>query len=133
MNESSLEEVNVTHNPDVRRDSENLLLGSYRTKASPVLHLHYTRRNLLLAVGPFQSIWFCTNKYIYIVYIFNCMCNLKSGFRDYEQRMFSKKRWGFTSRHRFKGTVVIILELKNRFKIPRKKLKRLDWTTVPTF
>jgi len=55
MNESSLEEVNVTHNPDVRRDSENLLLGSYRTKASPVLHLHYTRRNLLLAVGPFQS------------------------------------------------------------------------------
>lgn len=55
MNESSLEEVNVTHNPDVRRDSENLLLGNYRTKSTPVLHLHFTRRNLLLAVGPFES------------------------------------------------------------------------------
>ena len=55
MNESSLEEVNVTHNPDVRRDTENLLLGSYRTKSTPVLHLHYTRRNLLLAVGPLDA------------------------------------------------------------------------------
>jgi len=55
MNESSLEEVNVTHNPDMRRDTENLLLGSYRTKSTPVLHLHYTRRNLLLAVGPLDA------------------------------------------------------------------------------
>ena len=55
MGDSGLEEVNVTHNPDVRKDSENLLLSTYRTKSTPLLHLHYTRRNLLLAIGPFQS------------------------------------------------------------------------------
>jgi transcription initiation factor TFIID subunit 5 len=47
--------VNVTHNPDVRRDSEAVLLASYRTKATPVLGLHFTRRNLLLAIGTFES------------------------------------------------------------------------------
>lgn len=55
MNEAALEEVNVTHNPDVRKDSSTLLLGSYRTKGTPVLHLHFTRRNLLLAAGPFEG------------------------------------------------------------------------------
>ena len=55
MDEAALEEVNVTHNPDVRRDSAALLLGNYRTKTTPVLHLHFTRRNLLLASGPFDG------------------------------------------------------------------------------
>jgi len=55
MNEAALEEVNVTHNPDVRRDSAALLLGSYHAKTTPVLHLHFTRRNLLLASGPFEA------------------------------------------------------------------------------
>merc|ERR1712112_383892 len=32
MDEAALEDVNVTHNPDVRKDSDTLLLGSYRTK-----------------------------------------------------------------------------------------------------
>lgn len=36
-NEAALEEVNVTHNPDVMRESEQLLLGNYRTKSTPVL------------------------------------------------------------------------------------------------
>ena len=45
----------MTHNPDVRRDSEALLLGSYHAKSTPVLHLHFTRRNLLLASGPFDG------------------------------------------------------------------------------
>ena len=54
--ESCLEDVNVTHNPDVRRDSEAVLLASYRSKSTPVLGLHFTRRNLLLAIGPFDSI-----------------------------------------------------------------------------
>ena len=47
--------MNVTHNPDVRRDSAALLLGSYHAKTTPVLHLHFTRRNLLLASGPFEA------------------------------------------------------------------------------
>jgi len=54
-NEAALEDVNVTHNPDVRKDSDNLLLGNYSTKNTPVLHLHFTRRNLLLASGPFEG------------------------------------------------------------------------------
>ncbi|XP_071745280.1 transcription initiation factor TFIID subunit 5, partial [Lepeophtheirus salmonis] len=53
INESSLEDVNVAHNPDVRTDSKNLLVTSYSTKTSPILHLHFTRRNLLLSVGPY--------------------------------------------------------------------------------
>ena len=54
-NEAALEDVNVTHNPDVMKDSEQMLLGNYRTKNTPVLHLHFTRRNLLLASGPFEG------------------------------------------------------------------------------
>merc|ERR1712029_249490 len=54
-NEAALEDVNVTHNPDVMKDSEKLLLGSYRSKSTPVQHLHFTRRNLLLTSGPFEG------------------------------------------------------------------------------
>ena len=35
-----------------RNDNPKLLLGSYPTKATPVLNIHFTRRNLLLASGP---------------------------------------------------------------------------------
>jgi transcription initiation factor TFIID subunit 5 len=51
MADANLEEVNVTHNPTVQTDSESMLLASFRTKESPVLGIHFTRRNLLLAVG----------------------------------------------------------------------------------
>jgi len=54
-NEASLEDVNVTHNPDVIKESEKLLLGNYRSKNTPVLLLHFTRRNLLLTSGPFEG------------------------------------------------------------------------------
>jgi len=54
-NEAALEDVNVTHNPDVRKDSDSLKLGSYCSKTTPILHLHFTRRNLLLATGPFEG------------------------------------------------------------------------------
>jgi transcription initiation factor TFIID subunit 5 len=49
--DANLEEVNVTHNPTVQTDSESLLLATFRTKESPVLGIHFTRRNLLLAMG----------------------------------------------------------------------------------
>ena len=51
MADASLEEVNVTHNPSVQTDSDTLLLAKFRTKESPVLGIHFTRRNLLLALG----------------------------------------------------------------------------------
>eukprot|EP00088_Acartia_fossae_P027535 TRINITY_DN2827_c0_g1_i4.p1 TRINITY_DN2827_c0_g1~~TRINITY_DN2827_c0_g1_i4.p1 ORF type:complete len:1180 (-),score=319.58 TRINITY_DN2827_c0_g1_i4:216-3308(-) len=54
LTENGSDEMNVAQNPEVRNDTDNLLLGSYRTKSSPVLHLHFTRRNLLLAIGSFE-------------------------------------------------------------------------------
>merc|ERR1712110_579940 len=54
-NEAALDDVNVTHNPDVIKESEKLLLGNYRSKNTPVLLLHFTRRNLLLTPGPFEG------------------------------------------------------------------------------
>ncbi|CAL8269474.1 transcription initiation factor TFIID subunit 5 [Gadus morhua] len=35
-------------------NSQELLLGTYLTKATPVIHLHFTRRNLLLAAGAYN-------------------------------------------------------------------------------
>ena len=48
------ENVNVSHNPDVR-DGEPYLLRSFPTKSSPFIALHFTSRNLLLAVGMFEG------------------------------------------------------------------------------
>ena len=52
--EASLEDVNISHNPDVRRNIDALRLARYPTKSTPVLSLHFTRRNLLLAAGMFE-------------------------------------------------------------------------------
>ncbi|XP_060561519.1 LOW QUALITY PROTEIN: transcription initiation factor TFIID subunit 5-like [Ruditapes philippinarum] len=35
-------------------ESPNLLIGSFATKATPVLSIHFTRKNLLLAAGPMK-------------------------------------------------------------------------------
>ncbi|XP_078499819.1 transcription initiation factor TFIID subunit 5 [Lissotriton helveticus] len=35
-------------------NSHELLLGAYMTKSTPVIHLHFTRRNLLLAAGAYS-------------------------------------------------------------------------------
>lgn len=53
--EIDLEDLNISHTPAVRNNSENLLLGMYPTKATTVLDLHFTRRNLLLASGMFNG------------------------------------------------------------------------------
>ena len=29
-------------------------IGSWKTKLTPILHLHFTRRNLLVGIGPFK-------------------------------------------------------------------------------
>lgn len=55
LDEIDLEELNISHAPTVRTNSDGLLLGSYPTKATSVLALHFTRRNLLLASGMYQS------------------------------------------------------------------------------
>ncbi|UYV76082.1 TAF5 [Cordylochernes scorpioides] len=55
------EDLNIAHTPHVRQSDggrvncEALLLGSYPTKSTPPICLHFTRRNLLLAAGIFQS------------------------------------------------------------------------------
>lgn len=53
--EVSLEEVNVSHNPEIKKNSESYLLRSYATKSSPVQCLHFSRRNVLLAVSMYDA------------------------------------------------------------------------------
>lgn len=48
------ENVNVSHNPDVR-EGDAYLLRTFPTKSSPFIGLHFTRRNLLLAIGMYDS------------------------------------------------------------------------------
>ncbi|XP_075214513.1 TATA-box binding protein associated factor 5 [Lycorma delicatula] len=52
--EMALEDVNVSHNPDIKKDSD-YLLRSYATKNSPLLCLHFSRRNVLLCVSMYDS------------------------------------------------------------------------------
>lgn len=53
--EMSLEDVNVSHNPDVKTSTESYLLRSFGTKNSPILTLSFTRRNLLLGIGRYDA------------------------------------------------------------------------------
>ena len=54
--ELNLEEVNVTHNPTVETNAaDKYRLATYRTKESPIMGIHFTRRNLLLAFGPYSG------------------------------------------------------------------------------
>lgn len=55
LDEIDLEDLNISHAPSVRTNSDGLLLGTYPTKSTSVLTLHFTRRNLLLASGMYQS------------------------------------------------------------------------------
>lgn len=48
------EESSGPHNPEVR-SGDRYFLRSYATKSSPIISLHFTRRNLLLAVGMYES------------------------------------------------------------------------------
>uniref|UniRef100_A0A8D0DJQ4 Transcription initiation factor TFIID subunit 5 n=1 Tax=Salvator merianae TaxID=96440 RepID=A0A8D0DJQ4_SALMN len=43
----------ATGHINLPESSQDLLLGTYMTKSTPVVHLHFTRRNLLLAAGAY--------------------------------------------------------------------------------
>ncbi|KAG9510990.1 Transcription initiation factor TFIID subunit 5, partial [Fragariocoptes setiger] len=49
-----IDELSPSSAPTVYKNTQNLLLGAYRTKSTSILHLHFTRRNLLLAAGVFH-------------------------------------------------------------------------------
>ena len=51
----NLEEVNVTHNPSVKTDKSEYIIAHFRTKETPVVGIHFTRRNLLIGIGPTES------------------------------------------------------------------------------
>ena len=51
--ELNLEEVNVTHNPPVINNPAKYKLTAFYTKDTPILGTHFTRRNLLLAIGSY--------------------------------------------------------------------------------
>uniref|UniRef100_A0A8C3IJX9 Transcription initiation factor TFIID subunit 5 n=1 Tax=Chrysemys picta bellii TaxID=8478 RepID=A0A8C3IJX9_CHRPI len=44
----------ATGHINLPENSQDLLLGTYMTKSTPVIHLHFTRRNLLLASGAYS-------------------------------------------------------------------------------
>ncbi|XP_066156213.1 transcription initiation factor TFIID subunit 5 [Euwallacea fornicatus] len=52
--EISSEDVNISHNPDVKTGDE-YLLRTFQTKNSPLINLHFTRRNLMLAIAVFDG------------------------------------------------------------------------------
>ncbi|XP_023011595.1 TATA-box binding protein associated factor 5 [Leptinotarsa decemlineata] len=54
MEETSSDEVNVSHNPDVK-SGEEYLMRTLATKNSPLINVHFTRRNLLIAVALFDG------------------------------------------------------------------------------
>lgn len=53
--DNSSEDVNVSHNPDVKT-GDDYLIRSFATKSSPIIALHFTRRNLLLSVAMFDGV-----------------------------------------------------------------------------
>ncbi|KAK9400902.1 transcription initiation factor TFIID subunit 5 [Crotalus adamanteus] len=44
----------ATGHINLPESSQDMLLGTYMTKSTPVIHLHFTRRNLLLAAGAYS-------------------------------------------------------------------------------
>ena len=77
--ESTFEDVNISHNPDVKRNIDSLRLARYPTKTTPVISLHFTRRNLLMAAGMFEGWWYVQpfifkncpiNRFIYVLLTF---------------------------------------------------------------
>ncbi|XP_055946125.1 transcription initiation factor TFIID subunit 5-like [Argiope bruennichi] len=55
IDEIDLEDLNLSHAPNVKMNSDTYLLGTFRTKATPVFTTHFTRRNLLLGAGMYQG------------------------------------------------------------------------------
>ncbi|KAF7284164.1 hypothetical protein GWI33_022415 [Rhynchophorus ferrugineus] len=53
--DTSSEDVNISHNPEVKT-GEDYLLRTFQTKNSPLINLHFTRRNLMIAVAVFDSV-----------------------------------------------------------------------------
>lgn len=53
--EISFDDINVCHNPDIKKDSEHYLLRTFGTKQSPIINLFFTRRNVLFAVTYMKS------------------------------------------------------------------------------
>jgi hypothetical protein len=37
------------------RNENQYEIGSWQTKKTPIIHLHFTRRNLLVGLGPFRE------------------------------------------------------------------------------
>ncbi|GFR14714.1 transcription initiation factor TFIID subunit 5 [Trichonephila clavata] len=53
LEEIDLEDLNISHSPNVKMNSDSYLLGTFRTKCTPVFTTHFTRRNLLLSAGMY--------------------------------------------------------------------------------
>lgn len=54
LDETDTDDLSACSAPKVYRNTRAILLASYRTKSTSILHLSFTRRNLLLASGFFH-------------------------------------------------------------------------------
>jgi len=54
LEDLSLDDMNV-HNPTVMNNSSKYLLRAFGTKNSPVIHLFFSRRNIMFCVCSFNS------------------------------------------------------------------------------
>lgn len=55
LDDNHEDDINVSNVLDVKRCNDSLLLGTFPTKSTPVLATHFTRRNVLLAAGPYEG------------------------------------------------------------------------------
>lgn len=54
LSELDLDDISSSRLPVIKSQSDQSLLGSYRTKSTKILALHFSRKNLLLAAGTFH-------------------------------------------------------------------------------
>lgn len=54
LSELDLDDISSSRLPVIKSQNDPSLLGSYRTKSTKILTLHFSRRNLLLAAGIFH-------------------------------------------------------------------------------
>lgn len=51
LDEADSEDMNMARSPTVRTNTDKILLKTFKTKATNVIAIHFTRRNLVLAAG----------------------------------------------------------------------------------
>lgn len=57
MSDIDTYDINLNQGNVSLPENGDYLMSTFTTKSTPILHLHFTRRNLLLAVGSYTPTW----------------------------------------------------------------------------